>query len=54
MDREGNLGKQHPSNNRKYIGGILTTQVKDVHDMYFNEVLCLKKGIDEDIRRWKD
>jgi hypothetical protein len=34
MDREGNLGKQHPSNNRKYIGGILTTQVKDVHEFF--------------------
>ena len=36
---------------KKYLGVILTKQVKDMYD---NNFKFLKKEIEEDIRRWKD
>jgi hypothetical protein len=39
------------TNNIKYFGVILTKQVKDLYDKNFN---CLKKEIEEDLRRWKE
>jgi hypothetical protein len=38
-------------NNVKYLGVILTKEVKDLHDKIFKS---LKKEIEEDLRRWKD
>jgi hypothetical protein len=38
-------------NNMKYLGVILTKQVKDLYDKNFKS---LKKDIEEDLRRWKD
>jgi hypothetical protein len=39
------------TNNIKYIGITLTKQVKDLYNKNFKP---LKKGIEEDFRRWKD
>ena len=39
------------TNNIKYLGVILTKQVKDLYDKNFKS---LKKKIEEDLRRWKD
>ena len=39
------------TNNRKYIGVILTKEEKDLCDKNFKS---LKKEIEEDLRRWKD
>jgi len=38
-------------NDIKYLGVTLTKQVKDLYDKNFKS---LKKGIEEDLRRWKD
>jgi len=38
------------TNNIKYLGVTLTKQVKEIYDKNFKS---LKKGIDEDLRRWK-
>jgi len=38
-------------NNIKYLGVILTKQVKDLYNKNFK---TLKKEIEEDLRRWKD
>ena len=38
-------------NNIKYLGVILTEQVKDLYDKNFKS---LRKEIQEDIRRWND
>ena len=39
------------TNNSTYLGVTLTKQVKDLYDKNFNP---LKKGFEEDLRRWKD
>ena len=39
------------TNNIKYLGVILTKQVKDLYDKNFKS---LKKEIEYDLRRWKD
>ena len=39
------------TNNIKYLGVILTTQVKDLYDKNFRS---LKKEIEEDLRKWKN
>jgi hypothetical protein len=39
------------ANNIKYLGVMLTKQVKDLYDKNF---MSLKKEIEEDLRRWKD
>jgi hypothetical protein len=39
------------TNNVKYLGMILTKEVKDLYDKNFKS---LKKVIKEDLRRWKD
>ena len=39
------------TNNIKYLGVTLTKQVKDLYDRNFKS---LKKGIKEDLRRWKN
>jgi hypothetical protein len=39
------------TNNMKYLGVILTKQVKELYDKNFK---FLKKEIEEDLRRWKD
>ena len=39
------------TNNIKYLGMILTKEVKDLYDKNFKS---LKKEIKEDLRRWKD
>ena len=39
------------TNNIKYLGVILTKEVKDLYDKNFKS---LKKEIKEDLRRWKD
>jgi hypothetical protein len=39
------------TNNIKYLGVILTRQVKD---LYVKNLRSLKKEIEEDFRRWKD
>ena len=38
------------TNNIKYLGVTLTKQVKDLYEKNFRS---LKKGIEEDLRRWK-
>ena len=38
------------TNNIKYLGVTLTKQVKDLYDKNFRS---LKKGIEEDLRKWK-
>jgi hypothetical protein len=39
------------TNNIKYVGVTLTTEVRDLYDKNFKS---LKKEIKEDLRRWKD
>jgi hypothetical protein len=39
------------TNNIKYLGVTLTKEVKGLYDKNFKS---LKKGIKEDLRRWKD
>jgi hypothetical protein len=39
------------TNNIKYLGMTLTTEVKDLYDKNF---MSMKKEIKEDLRRWKD
>jgi hypothetical protein len=39
------------TNNMKYLGVMLTKQVKDLYDKNFKS---LKKEIEEDLGRWKD
>ena len=39
------------TNNIKYLGETLTKEVKDLNDKNFK---CLKKEIEENLRRWKD
>jgi hypothetical protein len=39
------------TNNIKYLGVLLTKQVKDLYDKNFK---TLKKEIEENLRRWKD
>jgi hypothetical protein len=39
------------TNNIKYLGVTLT---KEVQDLYGKNFKTLKKGIEEDLRRWKD
>ena len=39
------------TNNIKYLGVILTKEVKDLNDQIFKS---LTKEIKEDLRRWKD
>jgi hypothetical protein len=39
------------TNNIQYLGVTLSKQVKDLYDKNFKS---LKKGITEDLRRWKD
>jgi hypothetical protein len=38
-------------NNIKYLSMTLTEEVKDLYD---KNIKSLKKGIKEDLRRWKD
>ena len=37
--------------NIKYLGVTLTKQVKDLYNKNFN---CLKKEVEEDLKKWKD
>ena len=39
------------TNNIKYLGVTLIKQLKDLYDKNFK---CLKKEIEEDLRKWKD
>jgi len=39
------------TDNIKYLGMTLTKEVKDLYDKNFKS---LKKGIEGDLRRWKD
>jgi hypothetical protein len=39
------------TNNIKFLGVTLTKEVKDLYDKNYKS---LKKGIEEDLRRWKD
>jgi hypothetical protein len=39
------------TNNTKYLGVTLTKEMKDLYNKNFK---CLKKEIEEDLRRWKD
>jgi hypothetical protein len=54
-ETEKEIGKTTPftkvTNDMKYIGAILSKQVKDLYDKNFKS---LKKEIEEYLRRWKD